>query len=186
MITPVTNLQRNEWRSLWATVYVLGWLTVTGSSSGASMSACLTSTLPWQARHNILSNAARRSRTITPAINLPQVCRTLTNTRAYQKCYKSVYQIDTAKNVHKHTWNNNNNRFMAFYPGLPGWDSTRKKHSLTHTYPIINYRYQLPPSTMIHSILPVQFTCLSLFAQPLSKSSLVYLVVSHPCLCLGL
>jgi len=38
--------------------------------------------------------------------------------------------------------------------------------------------YLLPPATTIHSILLVQFTCL--FAQPLSKSSLVYLMVWHP------
>ena len=46
------------------------WHTVTGSSSGASMSVCLRSTLPRQARHNIRSNAASRSRRITPATNL--------------------------------------------------------------------------------------------------------------------
>jgi len=51
-------------------VYMLVWRTVTGSSRGASMSVCLSSTLPRQARHNIRSNAARRSRRITPATNL--------------------------------------------------------------------------------------------------------------------
>jgi len=42
--------------------------------------------------------------------------------------------------------------------------------------------YQLPPSTMIHSILHVQFMCLTVFfAQTLSKSPLVYLLVwNHP------
>jgi len=136
MVMPAINLQCNEWSSFWATVYVLGWLTVTGSSRGASMSACLTSMLPWQARHNIRSNAARRSRTITPAINLTQEWNTLTNTCAYQKCYQSVDQTNTATNVYKHTWtrnnNNNNNRFMAFYPGLPGWDGTRKTFPHSH------------------------------------------------------
>jgi len=37
--------------------------------------------------------------------------------------------------------------------------------------------HQLLPSTMIHSILPLQITCLAIFAQPLSMSSLVYLLV---------
>ena len=41
--------------------------------------------------------------------------------------------------------------------------------------------YQLLPSTTIHSILLVQITCLAIFfAQPLSMSSLVYLLVWSP------
>jgi len=41
--------------------------------------------------------------------------------------------------------------------------------------------YQLLPSTTIHSILPVQITCLAIFfAQPLSTSSLVYLLAWSP------
>jgi len=40
--------------------------------------------------------------------------------------------------------------------------------------------YLFPPPIMIHCILPVQFTCLSLFAQSPSKFSLVYLLVWHP------
>jgi len=40
--------------------------------------------------------------------------------------------------------------------------------------------YQLPPSTTIHSILPVQFTCLSSCLYNLCrKSSLVYLLLWH-------
>ena len=45
-------------------------LTVTGSSSAASISAWRRNTLPRQARHNILSKAGRRSRRMTPATNL--------------------------------------------------------------------------------------------------------------------
>ena len=40
--------------------------------------------------------------------------------------------------------------------------------------------YQLLPSTTIHSILPVQITCLAFFAQLLSMSCLVYLLVWSP------
>ena len=40
--------------------------------------------------------------------------------------------------------------------------------------------YQLLPSTTIHSILPVQFTCLTILFHNLSPSSLVYLLVWSP------
>jgi len=41
--------------------------------------------------------------------------------------------------------------------------------------------YLLPPSVAIHSILPVQFTCLTVFfPQSHSKFSLVYLLAWHP------
>lgn len=45
-------------------------LTVSGSSKGSSMSACLRKTLPLQARHSILSKGGSVSRKITPAIEL--------------------------------------------------------------------------------------------------------------------
>ena len=51
------------------------------------------------------------------------------------------------------------------------------EETLAHSYLSwsSNILYRLPPSTMIHSIIPVQFMCLIVFfAQPLSKSSLVY------------
>ena len=54
----------------------------------------------------------------------------------------------------------------------------QKKHSPTHIFPCSStILYQLPPSTMIHSILPAQFTCLSLFSPPLTRSSLANLWV---------
>jgi len=58
----------------------------------------------------------------------------------------------------------------------------QKKHSLTHTCrgQSLIVPYLLPPSIMIHGILPVQFTCLTVFAQSLSKFSLVYLLTWHP------
>jgi len=42
--------------------------------------------------------------------------------------------------------------------------------------------YQLPTSTTIHSILPVQFTCLTVFLHNLCPSPVVYLLVRNPTL----
>jgi len=64
------------------------------------------------------------------------------------------------------------NRFTALCPGLPRWASTRKKHSPTHLFWSLSNLYQLLPSTTIHSILPVQFTCLTIFLHKLPLSSL--------------
>jgi len=52
---------------------------------------------------------------------------------------------------------------MALCPGLPGWAGIRKKHSPTHHpdhHPIF---ISLLHPTTIHSILPVQITCLAIF-----------------------
>jgi len=57
--------------------------------------------------------------------------------------------------------NNNNNRFTALCQGLPGWAGTRR-----NTHPpswSSSNLHQLLPSTTIHSILLVQFTCLAIF-----------------------
>jgi len=54
-----------------------------------------------------------------------------------------------------------------------GW--YQKKHSHTHTYPesrSSNILYQLPPSTMIHGILLVQFTSLTVLFHNLSPGPL--------------
>ena len=59
----------------------------------------------------------------------------------------------------------------------------QKKHSSTHTHRGHQYPYQLPPSTTIPSILPIQPTCCTVFfPQSLSKFSLVYLLAWHPSL----
>ena len=62
------------------------------------------------------------------------------------------------------------------YPGRPV-----PKETFTHSHPSWSSHilYKLPPFTMIHSILFVQFTCLtdSPFQQSLSRSSLVFLLV---------
>jgi len=62
--------------------------------------------------------------------------------------------------------------FMALCPGLPKVSRYHKKHSPTNIYPdhqssFISF---LPPSTAIRSILPVQFTCLTVFLHKLSPS----------------
>ena len=50
----------------------------------------------------------------------------------------------------------------------------QKKHSPTHVAWSWSNLYQLLPSTTIHSILPVQFTCLTIFfAQPLSSTKVL-------------
>ena len=57
---------------------------------------------------------------------------------------------------------------MALFPGLPGWAGTRRDiHPLTPIL-ISNIVYQLPPSTTIHSILFVQFMCLTVLFHNLS------------------
>ena len=68
--------------------------------------------------------------------------------------------------------NNNNNRFTALCPGLPGWAGTRRNtHPPTILIIILNL-YQLLPSATIHSILPVQITCLAIFLHNLFPCSL--------------
>jgi len=70
--------------------------------------------------------------------------------------------------------------FICDYLGEPVPEET---FTHSHISRSSNIFYQLPPSSMIHSILPVQFTCLTVFfAQPLSKSSLVYFLVWNPSL----
>ena len=58
---------------------------------------------------------------------------------------------------------NNNNRFTALCPGLPGWAGTRRNTHPPTILIIIQSLYQLLLSTTIHSILHVQITCLVIF-----------------------
>jgi len=56
----------------------------------------------------------------------------------------------------------------GFCPVQPGWAGTRRNiHPLT---PIVVISYLLPPFITIHGILPVQFTCLTVFFHNLSPS----------------
>ena len=65
--------------------------------------------------------------------------------------------------------------FVWDYPGELVSEETFTHSHLSWSSIIL---YLLPPFTTIHSIFPVQFMCLTVFfAQPLSKSSLVYLSV---------
>ena len=61
-------------------------------------------------------------------------------------------------------------------------DEPRQEETFTHSH--LSWSsvipYLLPPSTTIHSILPVQFTCLTVFFHNLSKFSLVYFLAWHP------
>jgi len=63
---------------------------------------------------------------------------------------------------------------MALCPSYPGPKETFTHSHLSWSTTIL---YQLPPYTMIHSILPVRFTCLTVF---LHKSSFIYLLVWQP------
>ena len=73
------------------------------------------------------------------------------------------------------------NCFMAICPGLPGWAGTRRNiHPLT---PILIINHPLSAFSICYNLYhpPWSFYVLvSLFALPIFKSSLVYLLVWHP------
>jgi len=72
--------------------------------------------------------------------------------------------------VRKQHAEKNNKRFTALCPQLPRWVSARRSiHSLRPIWPAAII-YQLPSSTKIHSIFPVQFTCLTVFLHNPSPS----------------
>jgi len=63
-------------------------------------------------------------------------------------------------------------RLCGFCPGKPGWVGTRRNiHPLTLIM-VINHSYLLPPSIVIHGILPVQSTCFTVFFHNLCPSFL--------------
>ena len=64
------------------------------------------------------------------------------------------------------------NHLTALCTGLPGWASTRRNiHPLTSIL-IIRHPFQLPSSTMIHSVLLVQSACLTDLFHNLSQGPL--------------
>ena len=75
---------------------------------------------------------------------------------------------DLAVTARNNNANNNNNHFTALCPGLHGWASTRRNIHPPSTWSSCNL-YELLPSTTIHSILPVQSTCLAIFLHNLSQ-----------------
>ena len=83
----------------------------------------------------------------------------------------------------KRTWrdnSNNNNRFMALCPGLPGWAGTRRN---THPPTILIIIQSLSASSIYHDPYHPpwsNYVLGNLFTQPLSMSSLVYLLVWSP------
>jgi len=81
-----------------------------------------------------------------------------------------TYSVCFVQSVERH--NNNNNHFTALWLGLFRWAGTRRNiYSLT---PIINHFWSA--SSIYYDFCPI-YVPGSLFAQPLSKSSLVYLFV---------
>jgi len=77
---------------------------------------------------------------------------------------------------HTYTTTHNNNHFTALCLGLPGWAGTRRN---THPPTIMIITQSLSASSIYHD--PCSNCMLdNLFAQPLSMSSLVYLLVWSP------
>jgi len=71
--------------------------------------------------------------------------------------------------------------FYGTLSGTPRWAGTRRNiHPLTPILIII--LYQLPPSTKIHSILPVPIVCLTVFCTTSIQVLLVYHIVWNPSL----
>ena len=72
-------------------------------------------------------------------------------------------------------------KVQLFYSPLPrttGMSRYQKKLSPTRLSRSSSNLYQLLPCTMLHSIIPAQFTCLTIFLH--SMSSMVYLLVWSP------
>ena len=63
-------------------------------------------------------------------------------------------------------------RWWWLCPGLPEWTGTEETFSHSHQSWSSAIFYQLPPSTTIHSILPVQVMCLTVFLHNLCPSPL--------------
>ena len=81
------------------------------------------------------------------------------------------------------------NRLTAFCPVRDYPGRLVPEETFTHSHPSWSpdILYQLPPSTTIHSILFVQFMCLTVYVldsltTTLSRSSLVFLLVLDPLL----
>jgi len=103
------------------------------------------------------------------------------STADINKAYKYPNPITLCSELNPLNYYYYNNRLWPFLRDYPG--ELVPEETITHSYlsqSSINL-YQLPPSTAIHSILPIQFSRLTVFfAQPLSKFSLVYLLSWHP------
>jgi len=80
---------------------------------------------------------------------------TPSSTQLYTQTYQYHHQQTTTTTDTTMLW-----PFVWDYPGEPAPEETLTYWYLTWLSPIL---YQLPPSTMIHGILPVQFTCLTIF-----------------------
>jgi len=88
-----------------------------------------------------------------------------------------LHQCHTVSHTHTptHTHTTVLRPFVRDYPGEPVPEET-----LTHPPSSSSNLYQLLPSTTIHSILPLQITCLAIFLHNLIPCPLVYLLVWSP------
>ena len=74
----------------------------------------------------------------------------------------------------------NTQPFNGRWSGTTRVGRYQKKLTLSHPSWSSDILYQHPPFTTIHSILCVQFTCLTVLFDSLSRSSLVFLLVLGP------
>jgi len=84
----------------------------------------------------------------------------------YKQCFCCCF-THTRTRAHTHTtvlW-----PFVQQYPGEQVWNETLTHADVSWSSTIL---YQVPSSTVIHSFLPVQFTCLTIFLHNLSPSPL--------------
>jgi len=84
--------------------------------------------------------------------------------KLYLKHYWSHFFPDTVYYYYNH--------FMAVCPGLPRWAGTRRNMHPPIPIQIINHPLSASFINYDHGILPVQFTCLTVFLHNLSSSLL--------------
>ena len=123
------------------------------------------------------SSSARRKRSAqrNKSRRVMYPCLPAKSPDARRRCCQEEHTSFSIQHTH------NNNHFMAICPGLPGWAGTRRN---THPPTILTIIQSLSASSIYHD--PQHPPCSNyvlgnLFAQPLSMSFLVYLLVwSHP------
>jgi len=117
-----------------------------------------------QIGRQILDNIADRQR-----------CGRTKHERGVQKSRPEQYKNDSWRHaVVSDNTHAQHNRFTALWnlSGTTRVSWYQKKHSPLTLIVVINHSYLLPPSTMIHGILPIQPTCFTVFFHNLSPSFL--------------
>ena len=96
--------------------------------------------------------------------------------------YQKKCQWVKKHNMLINTWSFyiNTQPFNGRWSGTTRVGRYQKKLTLSHPSWSSDILYQHPPFTTIHSILCVQFTCLTVLFDSLSRSSLVFLLVLGP------